>query len=127
MRLSTALTPRVVACAEEHSRHVALPRGCVGDLRDLLADHGVGLRLDDQRVLGESLKARFHGHLTEAQEQAAKSLLAHDLGVFVAPPGVGRPSSAPTSLRPVVGARLSSYLASRCPVRWWRRLRRSLG
>ncbi|TMA65098.1 MAG: restriction endonuclease subunit R [Deltaproteobacteria bacterium] len=90
MRLSTALTPRVVACAEEHSRHVALPRGCVGDLRDLLADHGVGLRLDDQRVLGESLKARFHGHLTEAQEQAAKSLLAHDLGVFVAPPGVGK-------------------------------------
>ena len=90
MRLSTALTPRVVGCAEEHSRHVALPRGCVGDLRDLLADHGVGLRLDDQRVLGESLKARFHGHLTEAQEQAAKSLLAHDLGVFVAPPGVGK-------------------------------------
>jgi len=90
MRLSTALTPRVVACAEEHSRHVALPRGCVGDLRDLLAEHGVGLRLDDQRVLGESLKARFHGHLTEVQEQAAKSLLAHDLGVFVAPPGVGK-------------------------------------
>jgi hypothetical protein len=28
--------------------------------------------------------------LTEFQEQAAKSLLAHDLGVFVAPPGVGK-------------------------------------
>jgi superfamily II DNA or RNA helicase len=90
MRLSTALTPRVVACAEEHSQHIALPRGCVADLRDLLAEHGVGLRLDDQRVLGESLKARFHGHLTQVQEQAEKSLLAHDLGVFVAPPGVGK-------------------------------------
>src|SRR5213083_1993208 len=41
MRLSTALTPRVVACAEDHPRHVALPRGCVGDLKELLAGHGV--------------------------------------------------------------------------------------
>jgi len=90
MRLSTALTPRVVACSEEHSQHVALPRGCVADLRDLLAEHGVGLRLDDQRLLGESLKVRFQGHLTGVQEQAAKSLLAHDFGVFVAPPGVGK-------------------------------------
>ena len=90
MRLSTALTPRVIACAEEHPQHVALPRGCVGDLTDLLAEHGVGLRLDDQRFLGESLNVRFQGHLTDVQEQAAKSLLAHDLGVFVAPPGVGK-------------------------------------
>jgi superfamily II DNA or RNA helicase len=90
MRLSTALTPRVIACAEEHPQHVALPRGSVGDLRDLLAEHGVGLRLDDQRVLGESLKARFDGHLIEVQERAAKSLHASDLGVFVAPPGVGK-------------------------------------
>ena len=35
MRLSTALTPRVVACSEEHSQYIALPRGCVADLRDL--------------------------------------------------------------------------------------------
>ena len=27
MRLSTALTPRVISCAEELSRHIALPRG----------------------------------------------------------------------------------------------------
>jgi superfamily II DNA or RNA helicase len=90
MRLSTALTPRVVACAEEHSRHVALPRGCAGDLNDLLVEHGVALRLDDQRVLGKPLKAPFQGRLTAVQEQAVTSLLAHDLGVFVAPPGVGK-------------------------------------
>ncbi len=28
MRLSTALTPRVISCAEEFSRHIALHRGC---------------------------------------------------------------------------------------------------
>jgi len=41
-------------------------------MRDLLAEHGVGLRLDDPRFLGESLKGHFHGPLTEVKEQAAK-------------------------------------------------------
>ena len=90
MRLSTALTPRVVACAEEHPRHLALPRGCVDNLRELLAEHDVRFRLDDQRVPGQTLSLRFEGRLTRAQERAATSLLSHDLGVFVAPPGVGK-------------------------------------
>ncbi len=90
MRLSTALTPRVIGCAEEHPQHVALPRGCVGDLADLLAEHRVNLRLDDQRHVGEQLTSRFEGHLTAVQEQAAKSLLEYDVGVLVAPPGVGK-------------------------------------
>jgi superfamily II DNA or RNA helicase len=90
MRLSTALTPRVIGCAEECVQHVALPRGCVGDLAELLVGHGVNLRLDDQRRLGAQLALRFEGSLTAVQEQAATSLLKHDLGVFVAPPGVGK-------------------------------------
>jgi hypothetical protein len=32
MRLSTALTPRVIACAEDLPQHVAVPRGCLGGL-----------------------------------------------------------------------------------------------
>jgi hypothetical protein len=32
MRLSTAITPRVIACAEEFPQHIALPRGCLSDL-----------------------------------------------------------------------------------------------
>ncbi|MBI3767974.1 MAG: DEAD/DEAH box helicase family protein [Deltaproteobacteria bacterium] len=90
MRLSVALTPRVIGCAEEHSQHVALPRGCVDDLTNLLAEHGISLRLDDQRCLGEVLPMGFGGRLTSVQDEAAKSLLAHDLGVLVAPPGVGK-------------------------------------
>ncbi|MGA3363192.1 MAG: restriction endonuclease subunit R, partial [Solirubrobacteraceae bacterium] len=37
MRLSTELTPRVIACFEDLGNHVALPRGCVADLGALLA------------------------------------------------------------------------------------------
>lgn len=90
MRLSTATTPRVIACAEDLPNHVALPRGCKNDLQELLRVHGVALEVADDRVPGLPLDLRFHGKLTAVQEAAARALLAHDTGVFVAPPGVGK-------------------------------------
>jgi hypothetical protein len=53
MRLSTALTPRVIACAEDLSQHVALPRGCLADLEAMLREYSVRLLVDDQRCSGE--------------------------------------------------------------------------
>jgi hypothetical protein len=41
MRLSTATTPRVISCAEDHPEHVALPRGCRDDLSNLLAGYDI--------------------------------------------------------------------------------------
>jgi superfamily II DNA or RNA helicase len=90
LRLSTAMTPRVIACAEELAQHVALPRGCRGDLEELFQAHGVKLEVEDQRQEGETLQAELQGELTEVQQEAAKTLLRHDTGVFVAPPGVGK-------------------------------------
>jgi len=90
MRLSTALTPRVISCAEEYSRHLALPRGCQEDLSALLQSVGSTLKVDDQRHPGELLDVRFDGELTTMQAQAVNVLRKHDIGVFVAPPGVGK-------------------------------------
>lgn len=90
MRLSTATTPRVIACAEEFSEHLALPRGCLADLRALLAACGVTLITEDRRHEGEPVAFHFLGALMPVQEQAARALLAHDSGVFVAPPGIGK-------------------------------------
>lgn len=90
MRLSTALTPRVIACAEDLVEHVTLPRGCVSPLEDLLREYGVNLLVDDQQVIGTPLEVQFEGQLTAVQEGAVRALLAHDAGVFVAPPGVGK-------------------------------------
>ncbi|MGB5644196.1 MAG: restriction endonuclease subunit R, partial [Gammaproteobacteria bacterium] len=52
MRLSTALTPRVISCSEEFSGHIALPRGCQGELAALLQHYGSALTIDDQRHPG---------------------------------------------------------------------------
>ncbi len=49
---------------------------------------------------GQPLELSFHGQLRPSQEQAARALLAHDIGVFVAPPGSGKT---------VVGAYLATH------------------
>jgi superfamily II DNA or RNA helicase len=90
LRLSTALTPRVIACAEEHPQHIALPRGCQDDLSALLDEHGISLTVRDERQAGQPLGFEFFGQLTPVQEAATQVLLAHDTGVFVGPPGVGK-------------------------------------
>ena len=90
LRLPTARTPRVIDCAEELAEHVALPRGCRTELEELLGANGVALDLVDERVVGAPLDVRFQGSLTTVQQSAAAAVLAHEMGVFVAPPGVGK-------------------------------------
>jgi len=90
MRLSTALTPRIIACAEDFPEHVALPRGCVDEAVALLSSVGSRLEIDDQRTIGEPIDHRFQGTLTALQEEAVRALLAHEIGVLVAPPGIGK-------------------------------------
>ena len=90
MRLSTAMTPRVIACAEDLPRFVGLPRGRQIELEALLRGYGVTLKVEDERAAGEPLGFRFQGKLTSVQQKAVEALLGHDIGVFVAPPGVGK-------------------------------------
>jgi superfamily II DNA or RNA helicase len=90
MRLSTALTPRVIACFEDLPRHLALPRGCLEDARSLLAELGVELVVRDERSDGAALDASFVGALTEPQQRAVDDLLRHEIGVACAPPGAGK-------------------------------------
>ena len=90
MRLSTAGTPRVIACAEEFAEHIAIPRGCREELDGLLRQHHVRLIIDDQRSEGTPLDLSFRAALTPLQREVAEALLAHDTGVFVGPPGIGK-------------------------------------
>ncbi len=90
MRKSTARTPRVIACFEQADGYLCLPRGCREPLEELLTSVGVELELCDERSDGEPLEARFTGALTGQQERAVSAMLAHELGVLCAPPGIGK-------------------------------------
>jgi hypothetical protein len=90
MRLSTATTPRVIACAEDLPQFVGLPRGCRTEFEALMRNYGVSVEVEDQRVGGERLHLQFQGKLPSVQRAAADALCAHDTGVFVAPPGIGK-------------------------------------
>jgi len=90
MRLPTYGKPRIVSCAEDHSAHIGLPRGCLDDLRDLLADSKIGLTVRDERNQGESLDVAFHGTLQPDQVKAANALLPHETGVLAATTAFGK-------------------------------------
>jgi hypothetical protein len=90
LRLSTAAIPRVIACAEDLPHHIALPRGCLGELEALLRENSTALELRDERTSGRDVSLEFRGALTTTQERAAKALVTHDTGILVAPPGAGK-------------------------------------
>lgn len=90
MRFSTALTPRVICCAEDIKSYLAMPRGSREDIERLLLGNKVSFIVDDKRCGGQPCSFTFHGVLTEAQDKALRDLIKHDTGVLVAPPGVGK-------------------------------------
>lgn len=90
MRLSTALTPRVISCADVAGDRIGLPRGCLPALEDLMDKHDIEFVVEDHRLDGEAIGVEFRGELTVLQQQAVRALLDHDIGVFVAPPGSGK-------------------------------------
>src|SRR5581483_7616138 len=90
MRLSTSTTPRVITCAEDLAQHISLPRGCVSTATQLLGHYGIACNIEDERQFGSSLDVGFRGDLTPVQSEAAQTLLAHESGVFVGPPGIGK-------------------------------------
>jgi superfamily II DNA or RNA helicase len=90
LRLSTFQVPRLVKCYEEDLYHVHLPRGIFEDIRQIAKEAGSELSVVDERSNLETLSFQFRGSLTQSQEGAVHNLLAHEMGVLVAPPGAGK-------------------------------------
>ena len=90
MRRSTFGIPRIVACAELLSHHVALPRGCRETMEELLAELGIRLQLIDERNPGRPVETAFLGKLTEEQKTSADALLPYDAGVLSATTAFGK-------------------------------------
>lgn len=90
MRLSTYGKPRVIACAEDHPHHIGLPRGCLDEVRQTLADLRVRAAVRDERYAGGPLELSFQGELRPEQKPAAEAMLAHETGVLAATTAFGK-------------------------------------
>lgn len=89
-RRSTFRIPRIISCAEDFPKHLAVPRGCWEELHALMEPLGILIETSDERFVGDRIVVEFHGKLTESQQGAVEQLLQRDIGMFVAPPGVGK-------------------------------------
>jgi superfamily II DNA or RNA helicase len=90
MRLPTYGRPRIICCAEDHAAHIALPRGCLDDVRQLLDALNIAVVVRDERCRGESLDVTFEGALRHEQQKAAEACLAHETGVLAATTAFGK-------------------------------------
>jgi superfamily II DNA or RNA helicase len=94
MRMSVWDKPRVIGCAENYPRHIALPRGCLDAAQDLLRENGITCDLRDERCSGNRLEVRFAGVLRPDQEAAVTAMVSHDIGVLCAPTAFGKTVTA---------------------------------
>ena len=94
MRMSTWNIPRIIGRAEDRKIHLALPRGCLGDVRALLSANKIDLRLDDVRSMGQPLDTPFTGVLRQDQQEALDAVAQHDFGMLVAPTAFGKTVTA---------------------------------
>lgn len=94
MRMSTWDKPRVIGCAENFPKHLALPRGCLGDVKSLLTSNKIVLRLEDARSTGQPLHAAFTGTLRPDQQEALDAVMPHDFGMLIAPTAFGKTVTA---------------------------------
>ena len=90
-RASTWDTPRFILSYEQTADgDLVLPRGLSERLRDLVAQAGSTLEVTDERTGGEPRPLTFQAVLEPDQQLAVDQLLAHDIGILVAPPGAGK-------------------------------------
>ena len=94
MRLPVWNKPRIIGCAENHPRHIGLPRGCLDALLSLLRANDIQAEIQDERISGQFLSVQFTGILREDQQDAIEKMLAHDIGVLCAPTAFGKTVTA---------------------------------
>lgn len=94
MRMSVWNKPRIIGCAQNFPKHVALPRGCLDAALELLGENGVTAILKDERFAGDPIDVSFLGTLRSDQEAAVSAMLSHDTGILCAPTAFGKTVSA---------------------------------
>lgn len=80
----------MIGCAENHAKHLGLPRGCLEEILELLRSVKIKPVVRDERFGGLELAVSFHGELRPEQKAAAEAMAAHDTGVLAATTAFGK-------------------------------------
>ena len=94
MRMPVWNKPRIIGCAENHPRHIGLPRGCLDVVIELLKEHDILPDIQDARLPGRKVMAKFTGTLRKDQKIAVREMLKHEFGVLCAPTAFGKTVAA---------------------------------
>ena len=90
MRLSVFNIPRIIGCAEDFTKHLGIPRGCLDEITQLFSELGIDSSIEDERNVGKPIEASFLGNLSADQEKALQRMLSSDLGVLAAATAFGK-------------------------------------
>ncbi|MCR5150397.1 MAG: DEAD/DEAH box helicase family protein [Clostridiales bacterium] len=90
MRMPVYNKPRVICCAENRDGYIALPRGCLCALKELLNQSNVIYEVKDETNAGTPIPVSFNGELREEQQAAANALLSGQIGVLSATTAFGK-------------------------------------
>ncbi|OOG43620.1 DEAD/DEAH box helicase family protein [Rhodanobacter sp. C05] len=94
MRFAVWDKPRIIGCAENYPNHIALPRGCLDAIKELLELNGIVCHVRDERYEGQPVEVSFAGTLRDDQEAAVVAMLHYDTGVLCAPTAFGKTVAA---------------------------------
>ena len=90
MRMPTYNIPRIICCAEDYDKHIALPRGCLDDINKMSKHLNIQVVVSDKQFCGEQITTKFNGTLYPDQRSAAAALLEHDNGILAATTAFGK-------------------------------------
>ena len=91
LRKSTWDTPRFIRGYDvTFDDQLVLPRGLRHRIAEIIERSGARLIMSDVRNPGREIDVIFNGELNTMQASAVSTMLAHDDGVLVAPPGAGK-------------------------------------
>ncbi|MCP4977814.1 MAG: DEAD/DEAH box helicase family protein, partial [Maribacter sp.] len=90
MRMPTYNKPRVISCSDDLENYLCLPRGCEGDIRNILGEHNVGVNWIDETNKGKTIDVEFNGTLRDEQYNAVNELKQYNDGVLSATTAFGK-------------------------------------
>lgn len=90
MRMPTYNIPRIICCAENFDKYIALPRGCLDDVKELFKQLKIKVTIIDKQSTGKPIDVIFNGTLYPEQTKAANTLLEYDNGIIAATTAFGK-------------------------------------